>query len=78
VLGCDARRLHVFHSLERAGDGALLATAEQLSLHVDTVARRASPAEAVVLARVQRLAQAHAGLPRPERAGRSIGIPPLA
>ena len=78
VLGCDARRLHVFHSLERTDDGALLATAEQLSLHVDTVARRASPAGAVVLARVQRIAQAHAALPRPERAGRSIGIPPPA
>ena len=30
---------------------------------------------AAVLARVQRIAQAHAALPRPERAGRSIGIP---
>ena len=42
----DARRLHVFHSLWREGDGALLATAEQLYLHVDTVARRAAPAAA--------------------------------
>ena len=46
VLDCDARRLHVFHSLWREGDGALLATAEQLFLHVDTVARRAAPAAA--------------------------------
>jgi acyl-CoA thioesterase FadM len=75
VLGWDARRLHVFHSLYRAQDGTQLATAEQLSLHVDTVARHAAPAGAAVLERLQRIAQAHAALPRPERAGRSIGIP---
>src|SRR3954447_7750330 len=75
VLDCDARRLHVFHSLTRETDGELLATAEQLFLHVDTVARRAAPASAAVLARVQRIAEAHAALPRPDRAGRSIGIP---
>ena len=58
----------------RESDGALLATAEQLFLHVDTVARRAAPAGAAVLARAERLAEAHAFLPRPEQAGRAIGI----
>jgi carnitine 3-dehydrogenase len=75
VLDWDERRLQVFHSLWREGDGALLATAEQLYLHVDTVARRAAPAAATVLECVQRIAEAHAALPRPERAGRSIAIP---
>ncbi len=75
ILGVDPRRLHVFHSLWREGDGALLATAEQLFLHVDTVARRAAPAAPDVLARVERIKAAHDALPRPERAGRSIGIP---
>jgi carnitine 3-dehydrogenase / betainyl-CoA thioesterase len=74
VLDADARRLHVFHELWRERDGALVATAEQLFLHVDTVARRAAPAGTVVLARVERLAESHAALPRPERAGRTIGI----
>jgi carnitine 3-dehydrogenase len=76
VLGHDARRLHVFHSLYRTADGALLATAEQMLLHVATGAQRASPADPAVLARVERIALAHAALPRPERAGRSIAIPP--
>ncbi|MDX6631824.1 MAG: carnitine 3-dehydrogenase [Gaiellales bacterium] len=75
VLDYDARRLHAFHSLSREGDGALLATAEQLFLHVDTVARRAAPAGAAVLERVRTIADAHAALPRPERAGRAIAIP---
>jgi len=75
VLDSDPRRLHVFHSLWREGDGALLATAEQLFLHVDTAARRAAPAGGEVYARVQRIQAAHTALPRPDRAGRSIGIP---
>ncbi|MDX6621808.1 MAG: carnitine 3-dehydrogenase [Gaiellales bacterium] len=75
LLDCDPRRLHVFHELKRERDGAVLATAEQLFLHVDTVGRRAAPAGAEVYARVKRLQAAHATLPRPERAGRAIGIP---
>jgi carnitine 3-dehydrogenase len=75
LLGHDEKRLHVFHSLYRTGDGALLATAEQMLLHVDTRAERAAPAAPELLARIERIAQAHAELPRPDRAGRAIAIP---
>ena len=53
----------------------LLATTEQMLLHVDTNAGRAAPASAEVLARVQELVDAHSALPWPERAGRRIGLP---
>ena len=56
-----------------AGDDALLATAEQMLLHVDAGDRRTAPAPPEVLERVERLADDHATLPRPERAGRAIG-----
>jgi carnitine 3-dehydrogenase len=75
LLGHDEKRLHVFHSLYRTGDGALLATAEQMLLHVDTQAERAAPAAPELLARIERIAAAHAELPRPDRAGRAISIP---
>jgi carnitine 3-dehydrogenase len=75
VLGHDAKRLHVFHSLYHTDDGALLATAEQMLLHVDTAAGRASAADPALLGRIERIAAAHAALPRPDRAGRAIGIP---
>ena len=75
ILGHDEKRLHLFHSLYRTGDDALLATAEQMLLHVDTRAERAAPAAPELLERIARIAAAHAALPRPERAGRSIGIP---
>jgi carnitine 3-dehydrogenase / betainyl-CoA thioesterase len=73
VLGCDAKRLHVFHTLLRGEDE--VATAEQMLLHVDAAAARAAPAPAAVAERVERLARAHAGLPRPARAGRAIASP---
>jgi carnitine 3-dehydrogenase len=75
VLGHDPKRLHVFHSLYRTDDDALIATAEQMLLHVDTSAQRAVPADPALLARVERLARAHAALPRPDRAGRAVAIP---
>src|SRR5215207_5154102 len=74
VLGFDEKRLHVFHQLHRSGDSVLLATAEQMLLHVDTTVGRAHPARPEILNRIARLADAHAGLPQPERAGRAIGI----
>jgi carnitine 3-dehydrogenase len=75
LLGHDAKRLHVFHSLYRTDDGALLATAEQMLLHVDTRAERAAAAAPELLARIERIAHAHAELPRPDRAGRAIAVP---
>jgi carnitine 3-dehydrogenase / betainyl-CoA thioesterase len=75
VLAFDEKRLHLFHELYRSGDGVLLATAEQMLLHVDTSAGRAQPARPEILTRIAKLAAAHAALPKPERAGRAIGIP---
>jgi carnitine 3-dehydrogenase len=73
ILGCDEKRLHVFHVLHRSRDQVRLATAEQMLLHVDTKRGGVCPARADVQARVQRLADAHAGLPKPDAAGRFVG-----
>jgi carnitine 3-dehydrogenase len=75
VLDFDEKRLHLFHELHRARDGALVATAEHMLLHVDRGAGRAQAARPEVLSRIAKLAAAHAVLPKPERAGRAIGIP---
>jgi len=72
VLGADEKRLHLFHTLRR--DGAEVATAEQMMLHVSAQTGRAGPAGAGVLERVRAIAAAQAALPRPDRAGRSIGM----
>jgi carnitine 3-dehydrogenase len=74
VLGADEKRIHVFVRIAQAEDGTLLATTEQMLLHVDTIAGRAAPAPPQILTRVRQFADAHAGLPWPERAGRRIGL----
>jgi carnitine 3-dehydrogenase / betainyl-CoA thioesterase len=74
VLGCDDKRLHVFHVLLRDGEPEPVATAEMMLLHVDAASGRAAAARDGVRARVERLRDAHASLPRPDRAGRAIAI----
>ncbi|MGH8287410.1 MAG: 3-hydroxyacyl-CoA dehydrogenase NAD-binding domain-containing protein [Steroidobacteraceae bacterium] len=64
MLGLDAKRARFHHSLYRRRDEALIATARQLYVHVDTRARRAAPFEPQVHARLERLALAHAALPK--------------
>jgi carnitine 3-dehydrogenase len=71
LLAADDKRLHLFHEMRR--NGTVVATAEQMLLHVDTAAGRTTPAEGRVRRRVAELAARHATLPRPERAGRAIG-----
>ena len=73
VLAADEKRLHVFHRLERLGDGAVLAESEHMLLHVDVGRGRVTAAEPHVVRHVMRLANAHSLLPRPPRAGRRIG-----
>lgn len=77
-LASDNKRLHIFHRLYNAESGALLATAEQMLLHVDTKLHRACPAQDHILNRVAELSAAHASLPRPAQAGRRIGDAPLS
>jgi carnitine 3-dehydrogenase len=74
VLDWDDRRLHVFHVLRRADEDEPVAAAEQMLLHVDASTGRAGPVREPVRARVAALASEHAALPRPERAGRRIGL----
>jgi len=74
LLGVDERRLHVFHSLWREPERDLLATAEQMLLHVDTQAGRAARAGDGPLTAARELADLHAGLERPEAAGRAIHL----
>ncbi len=73
LLAADGKRLHLFHALFHTPTGELLATAEQMLLHVDTRAQKACAAEGTVAANVRELADAHAALPRPAEAGRAVG-----
>jgi carnitine 3-dehydrogenase len=73
ILDADTKRVRLFHSL-KAQDNKVIATAEQMLLHVDTGAERASPMDVGVLATVKNLLETRASMPRPATAGRSIGM----
>jgi len=68
VQAADEKRLHIFITLARGPD--VVATVEQMCLHVDMAAGKTCPAAPEVLARLMPIAAAHAALPRPETAGR--------
>lgn len=74
LLDRDAKRLHFFEHMYHAEQGYLAATSEQLAIHVDMASRRAAPFPADAAARIDALFERHAALPRPELAGRTIGI----
>jgi carnitine 3-dehydrogenase len=74
VLGWDDKRLHVFHTLARTGEDEPVALAEHMLIHVDAAAGRAAPVRDQVRTRLAALAEAHAPLPRPPRAGRRIAL----
>jgi acyl-CoA thioesterase FadM len=74
VLGWDDKRLHLYHVIVRQGEDEPVATGEHMLLHVDAAAGRAAPVRDGVRGRLEAVADAHADLPRPVRAGRRIGL----
>jgi len=74
VLAVDDKRVHLFHCLNRHRDDALVATAEQLYLHVSTTAGKAAPMESPVRARLEKIRAAQSGLAVPAQAGRHVGM----
>ncbi len=74
ILDYDAKRIHFFQTLSHADNGFVSATSETMQLHVDMARRRATPFPAEPLARITACADAQADLPRPEHAGRRIGM----
>lgn len=75
VMAVDPKRLHIFHSLYRSEDDRLVATAEQMLIHVDTRAGSAVPVDDAVLDRLNIIVEAQKDLPTPGGAGRHVGAP---
>ena len=73
VLDTDDKRIRFFQELRHA-DGWLAATSENLILHVDMAGPKVAPFPPDIMEKVEAMRAAHAGLPMPGRAGRSIGI----
>ncbi|WP_029391060.1 thioesterase family protein [Streptomyces xiaopingdaonensis] len=74
LLDHDAKRLHVFHEMRNGADDTVLATAEQMLLHVDMAAGRTAALPDELLRRLDAVRAAHSALPAPEAAGKPMGI----
>jgi carnitine 3-dehydrogenase len=74
LLDHDDKRVHIFHAMYHATTGDLLATAEQMLVHVDMAQGRSKPMPADLQARLQAIATAHAALPTPPQVGKPMGI----
>ncbi len=73
MIDHDDKRIHAYQEIYHE-DGWLAASCEVLSLHIDMAGPKVSPFPADVAEKIERMAAAHAALPRPARAGRSIAI----
>jgi acyl-CoA thioesterase FadM len=74
LIDADDKRLHIFHTMHHGETGELLATGEQMLVHVDMNAGKSAPMPPELHRRVHAVLAAHAGLERPAQVGRSIGI----
>jgi carnitine 3-dehydrogenase / betainyl-CoA thioesterase len=72
LLAGAGKKMHLFHNMYHQ-DGRLLATCEQMLIHVSLETRRASPPSQAIAAKLAQIAALHAQLPLPDGAGRFIG-----
>jgi carnitine 3-dehydrogenase len=75
VLAVDEKRVHLFHALHRRRDNVLVATGEQMYLHVDTGAGKAALMDPAVRAKLEKIRATQAGLASPAQKGRHVGMP---
>ena len=74
LLDLDEKRLHLFHAMHHGESGELLATAEQMLVHVDMAQGRSAAMPEALVQRVRAIRAAHASLPLPPQVGHRIGI----
>ena len=74
ILGVDDKRVHLFHALHRRRDDAMVATGEQMYLHVDSNAGRAAAMDPTLRAKLEEIRASQAGLVPPAQQGRRISM----
>ena len=75
LVDADEKRLHTFEELRHASEGWLSATSENMTIHIDMIARKTAPFPADIRARIEAVAKAHSMVARPEGIGRKIAMP---
>ncbi|EKT4525070.1 thioesterase, partial [Pseudomonas putida] len=71
----DKKRLHLYHSLHRAGFDEALAASEQMLLHVDLAGPKSAPFSERSAGLLQGLVDEQRDLPAAEFVGRLMRLP---
>jgi len=74
LLDYDAKRMHLFEELRHATENWISATSENMTLSVNMTAKKVAPFHDSVLRLLEPVKIAHAALPMPGGAGRSVGM----
>ena len=72
IIFSDAKRIHMYHTI-RTDDSRIVATCEQMFLHVDMQSVKACDADQDILDRLAPYSIAHAKLKKPDSVGRFVG-----
>ena len=72
LLGCDAKRFSIFHTMYHAEEGYVAATNEVMSLGFNLNSRALMPFEPEIQQRLRALRDAHREFPTPKNAGRAV------
>ncbi|CAM3603609.1 L-carnitine dehydrogenase [Pseudomonas reidholzensis] len=75
IIGFDRKRLHLYHSLHRAGFDEALAASEQMLLHVDLAGPKSAPFGDMSASLLAGLVEQQRDLPVAQFSGRVIQIP---
>jgi acyl-CoA thioester hydrolase len=75
LLDYDAKRVQLFEQLMHADEDWVSATSETMTLHVDMTAKKVAPFPDSIMGALAAMKAAHAELPRPDGAGRSVRMP---
>ncbi|HEX8593265.1 MAG TPA: thioesterase family protein [Pseudomonas sp.] len=76
IVAHDRKRVHLYHSLHKAGLDEPLAASEQMLLHVDLAAGpRSAPFSDEVLEALLTIVESQKDLPPPRYVGRTIALP---
>ncbi len=74
ILGLDSKRLHIFHQMFNGDSAELLATTEQMLIHVDMHKAKACEINQSVFRILNKIWIEHEKLPSPKQKGRVMGI----
>jgi carnitine 3-dehydrogenase len=74
LLGLDEKRLHLFHTMTHGLTHNMLATTEQMLVHVDMQAASASPIPPEIYAALHAIMATHSQMPLPKQVGRQMTL----